>query len=127
MLQKRKAMFLFVVLSPKSLKSLRTARLIGSSGTNKYMTSSMFLSEREFWGKIESAILSLLKNLVQMQSWTLGSPSATGCGKVGKDHNALAILMLFLSATITSHYQRQGHQLVEHFDLTYVAIFALFI
>lgn len=85
----------------------------------------MFLSEGEFGGKIESAILSLLNILVRMQSLTLGSPSSLWLLEGGKDHSALAILMLFLFASVTSHYQSQGHGLDGPFDLTYVAILML--
>lgn len=120
-------MFLFVVLSPKSLKFLRTACLTGSSGSNKRTTSSVFLLEKESGEKIELAILSLLNTLVWMQSLALGSPSATGCWKVGRINMHLAIHMLFLFASITSHYERQGHGLGGPFDLTYVAILTLFI
>jgi len=84
LLQKRKPVFLFVVLSPKSQKLLRTARSTGSSGSNKLTTSSVFLTEREFGGKTEPAILSLLNILVRMEALSLGGPSATGCWEVGR-------------------------------------------
>lgn len=55
-------MFLFLLLSPKSLKLLRTAQLTGISRRNKHVTSSMFLSDKEFVGKLNQW-LELVKHL----------------------------------------------------------------
>lgn len=117
---------MFAILSHIYLNSLIEVYLMHSSGSNRLMTLSILLLDREFGVKTESAILSPQYTSVQMQSLTVGSPLATGCWKMARIIMHLSH-SCFLFTSITSHYLRQGHGLGGPFEVTYVAKFALFI
>lgn len=76
---------------------------------------------------MESAILSLfVKHLCSDAVLDFGKSLSYRLLDSGKDRRALAVLLLFLFASVTRHYQRQGHGLGGSFELTYMATLTLF-
>lgn len=99
-------MFLFVVLSPKSLKLFRTAHLTGILRKIN-VSSSVFLSNREFVGKLDQW-LELVKHLGSDAILDCRKPSASSCWELWN--------ITCHIHTLSIPYQRQGHGLDGPFD-----------